>query len=117
MRSIITFMVVIILMALWSFHDSDAIPAPSPGEDVQPYIYVIGAVYTPGRYGWTNRMTVLDGISAAKGFTDSAGDRLEIFRIGETNSVILDRYTITNQPPFLLKGDRIVVPSKARRIF
>src|SRR5258708_1911995 len=35
-------------------------------------VYVLGGVWRPGRYDWTNGMTVLDAIRASGGFRDSA---------------------------------------------
>jgi protein involved in polysaccharide export with SLBB domain len=117
MRSIITLIALVLLTAMWSICDCGANSGSSPDEQVQPDIFVIGAVHTPGRYGWTNGMTAFDGIKAAGGFTDSAGERIEIFHIGDTKGKFFDRSVITNQPPVLSKGDQIFVRPKARRIF
>ena len=117
MRSVITLMALVTLIAVLSICYSGAISAPSPDEHVQSYIFVSGAVHTPGRYGWTNGMTAFDGIKAAGGFTDSAGDRIEIFHTGDSKGKFFDRYVITNQPPMLTKDDQIFVQPKARRIF
>jgi protein involved in polysaccharide export with SLBB domain len=114
MRSIITFIVLVLVTAMWCIHSSRASTAPPAADKhVEPYIYVLGGVRAPGRYGWTNGMTVLDGINAAGGFTDSAGRRIKIVHIdGGADSFDRDIHDITNKPPMLKAGDSISVPKR-----
>ena len=65
----------------------------------------------PGRYPWTNGMSLKEGVDAAGGFTDSATRRLqlkhwdgsqEFYRLGPGR-------TLTNNPA-LKAGDSIISP-------
>jgi protein involved in polysaccharide export with SLBB domain len=71
-----------------------------------PYIYVAGPVLHPGQYGWTNGMTVVDGIKMAGGFTGGAGGIMVQHVDGEHEH--FNRYG-TNKPPLLKAGDKVVV--------
>jgi protein involved in polysaccharide export with SLBB domain len=116
MRCVTSISALVTLTVTLGVSESGAVPAPSPHEQIQAYIFVNGAVRTPGRYGWSNGMTAFDGVKVAGGFTDSAGDRIEIFHVGDSKGKFFDRSLITNQPPALLNGDQIFVQPKARRI-
>ena len=128
---ILIFIALVVVVAIVGIRDALASSEPTTNKQVEPYIYVSGGVREPGHYGWTNDMTVLDGIRVAGGFTESAGRKIEIYHFvrfqqtpnGEVEiygkAEIYDRgnLDVTNQPPILLKGDQIFVSVKARRIF
>lgn len=116
MRNFITFLVLVIVTAMWCLHTLHASSAPPPTiKPIEPYVYVEGAVHKPGRYDWFAGMTVVDAIDAAGGFTDSAARRFKIFHIdGGAVSVDRDTVYVTNKPPILKAGDMISVP---KRIF
>src|ERR1043166_10232779 len=82
MRNVITFAVLVAMTSGCGSQKARIAPsAPSRGaSEAGPYVftrtvgdvYVRGGVYRPGRYGWTNGMTVLDAIGAAGGVRDFA---------------------------------------------
>ena len=78
-------------------------------------VYAIGGVWRPGRYDWTNGMTVLGAIMAAGGFRDIATG----VKVAHTdgNSEYYKYLRIIDESleqPALRSGDRLSVP---RRIF
>ena len=117
MRAIFSFSILALATFTWNIHGSDTIPAPSvPSKSVEPSVEVFGGVRSPGRYDWTNGMTVLDGISAAGGFTPLAAKHHIRVRHNDGNYEFFDKdmLEITNQPPRLQLRDEILVPVKQR---
>ena len=128
---ILKFIALIVATGTLSISNSVAGSEPTTtNNQVEPYIHVSGGVREPGRYGWTNGMTLLDGIRAAGGFTDSTGRKIEIYHFAKFQQTangnvevygkpeIYDRgiLDVTNQPPRLFRGDRILVDAR-KRIF
>ena len=75
-----------------------------------PSIYVGGEVIVPGKYAWTNGMTLQDAVSAAGGFTDFAHRRLRVTHNGVTTVYRLGpSRTFTTNPPVQV-GDAIYSP-------
>lgn len=66
--------------ALPSFPSEQSPPQPrmASGDGQPPFIYVHGEFKSPGRYDWTNGMTLKDAIAAAGGFTEFAWPRIVI---------------------------------------
>ena len=89
---------------------SASVPPKVETRQVEPYVYVIGGVRKPGRYDWIKDMTVLDAVTVAGGFTQSAGRRVRIVHIGGA----AESYArgSTNAPPVLRAGDRVAVPER-----
>ena len=116
MRSVITFSMAVIVTTVWSIHSSHAnSPLSATDRLFESYFFVSGGVCAPGRYNWTNGMTVLDGINVAGGFTDSAEHWIKIVHIdGVVESYDRSILDITNKPPWLRAGDEVAVP---KRIF
>jgi len=110
-----------VVATLFSNHALCATSQPSPppngGErQIEPSVYVHGGVRHPGRYDFSEGMTLLEAISAAGGFTDSAGWRVSIVHANGASA----SYTRggTYAPPILRAGDRISVPkSMPKRLF
>ena len=84
---------------------------PVPRGLAPPFIFTKGEFKGPGRYPWTNGMSLKEGVDAAGGFTDSATRRLqlkhwdgsqEFYRLGPGR-------TLTNNPA-LKAGDSIISP-------
>lgn len=96
-------------------HELSAISPPPKdrARQFEPSVHVGGGVRHPGRYDWCEGMTVLEAISAAGGFTDSAGRRVSIVH---TNG-LSEFYTRsgTNTPPILRPRDRVSVPKYTPR--
>ena len=77
MRNLGTFAILIVITAGCATQRAHVNSAPvSTGDEasepnvftgVLGSVYVLGGVYKPGRYDWTNGMTVLDPIQAAGG--------------------------------------------------
>jgi protein involved in polysaccharide export with SLBB domain len=90
-------------------HHSKVTSAQQVTPDV-PSVYVAGEVIVPGRYAWTNGMTLQDAVSAAGGFTDFAPRRLRVNHNGVSTLYRLgpDR-TFTNNPA-VQAGDSIYSP-------
>jgi len=78
-------------------------------------LYLGGEVKIPGRYPYTNGMTLGSAIKMAKGLTDKASQtKVEITR--GTKKLVLDRKRIEatkNKDIKLEPGDRIFVPRKS----
>src|SRR4051812_25028888 len=51
---------------------------PAPRGEPPAFVYVSGEFTNPGRYSWTNGMTLKDAIEAAGGFTDFAVRRITL---------------------------------------
>jgi hypothetical protein len=124
MRNLITIATLIVVTAGCGSEKAYVSPAPliTPAERGGPYIFVRdvgdvhvrGGVFAPGRYAWTNGMTVLDAIQAARGFTDSAVG-VKIMHMDGTSKGYNYRDIIdTDNPPMLRNGDRVYV---ARRLW
>jgi protein involved in polysaccharide export with SLBB domain len=105
--------VTIVLLA--AIGGSRALANPSPPRDrraqVEPYIYVSGSIRLPGRYDWTDGMSVLDAIKMAGGFIDAAASKVRVLHRDGT----VEHYSpkSTDPPPLLRAGDHIGV---ARRL-
>ena len=76
-----------------------------------PYIYISGEVRIPGKFAWTNGMTLQDAITAAHGFSDFANRRLRVNHSdGSVDIYKLDsKRRLTNDPP-VFAGDMIYSP-------
>jgi hypothetical protein len=76
-----------------------------------PYIYISGEVRIPGKFAWTNGMTLQDAITSAHGFSDFARRRLRVNHSdGSADIYKLDsKRHLTNNPP-VLPGDMIYSP-------
>jgi protein involved in polysaccharide export with SLBB domain len=75
------------------------------------FVYVDGEFRNPGRYPWTNGMTLKDAIEAAGGFTKFANHRIRLYHldgIGEKLR-LSGNWFLTNNPN-LKPGDRIINP-------
>lgn len=74
-------------------------------------VYLEGEFRNPGRYPWTNGMTLKDAIEVAGGFTEFANHRIKIIRAdGITQTYrLLGDWAATNNP-VLKQGDRIYNP-------
>ena len=86
---------------------------PVPRGEPPPFIFVGGEFKNPGRYAWTNGMTLKDGIEAAGGFAVFAprklslqhwDDSVEHFRLGPGRA-------LTNNP-LLRAGDSVRSPRR-----
>jgi polysaccharide export outer membrane protein len=84
---------------------------PVPRGQAPSFVFTEGEFKNPGRYPWTNGMTLKDGIDAANGFTDYARRSLRIrhwdgseerYRLGAGR-------TLTNNPA-LKPGDYVISP-------
>ena len=74
----------------------------------RPY-YILGEVMTPGRYPFTDRLTVINAVAAAGGFTYRAkSNRVFIKRIGEH---IEREYDLKGNTP-VMPGDTIRIPER-----
>ena len=82
-------------------------------------ISVVGQVKTPGRFDLKGRMTVLEALALAGGFTDFARkDRIVVHRTdasGRVTPIGFDYQYVVNQPEatnnfVLMPGDIIIVP-------
>ena len=83
--------------------------APAPG-DTTPYIFCSGNFKSPGRYVWTNGMTLQDGIDAAGGLNEYARQRIFLVRgHGREMIRLISGRTATNNPA-LNPSDRISSP-------
>jgi len=91
-------------------HHSKITSAPQVNSPDVPSVYVDGEVIVPGRYAWTNGMTLQDAVSAAGGFTDFAPRRLRVNHNGVSTLYRLGPgRTFTNNPP-VQAGDSIHSP-------
>jgi hypothetical protein len=86
-------------------------PQIAPRGEAPPFVFVGGEFRNPGRYTWTNGMTLKEGMDAAGGLTDFATRPLRLthwdgsvaqFRLGVGR-------ILTNNPP-LKPGDSIMSP-------
>lgn len=76
------------------------------------FFYVGGEVRAPGRYGWTEDMTLLKTINTAGGFTDYA-NRGKVELIRGKQKIVVNCEEMRNQPSkdvSVLPGDSIWVP-------
>ena len=74
----------------------------------RPY-YILGEVTTPGRYPFTDGLTVINAVAAAGGFTYRAkSNRVYIKRIGEH---IEREYDLKGNTP-VMPGDTIRIPER-----
>lgn len=76
------------------------------------YIYVSGEVLAPGRFAWTNGMTLTNGIERAGGFSMTA-DRAKVeVRSGSSTQVCSFTAAATTpaRNPQLVPGSRVFVP-------
>lgn len=84
--------------------------APQVDSPDTPSIYVDGQVIVPGRFAWTNGMTLQDAVNAAGGFTDFAPRRLQVTHGGvKTVYKLGPGRTFPNTPP-VQAGDIIYSP-------
>ena len=77
---------------------------------VKPYVYVSGGVVKPGCYHWFQKMTVLDAIRAAGGFTNFVSGPILITHIDNTCEIwVYPPATTdpTNQPPVLSRNNSV----------
>jgi len=76
------------------------------------FFYVGGEVRAPGRFNWTEDITLLKAINTAGGFTEFAGRRkVELSRGGE--KLVFDYEDLRQHPskdPAIQPGDSIYVP-------
>jgi SLBB domain len=86
-------------------------PPPESKEPPPPFIYVGGRVNKPGKYAWTNGMTLKDAIDAAGGLDEFGGHKMEITHLdGSENRYFLKPgWELTNNPA-LKPGDRLYDP-------
>jgi protein involved in polysaccharide export with SLBB domain len=109
------FLATVTIVLLAAIGGSRALANPSPLRDrraqVEPYIYVSGSIRLPGRYDWTDGMSVLDAIKMAGGFIDAAASKVRVLHRDGT----VEHYSpkSTDPPPLLRAGDHIGV---ARRL-
>src|SRR4051794_16621786 len=81
---------------------------PAPRGAALTFIFTSGEFKNPGRFAWTNGMTLKDGIDAAGGFTDFAWLRITLQHWDGS----VERYNVrsnwflTNNPA-LRPGDQI----------
>lgn len=81
-------------------------------------VYVMGAVRTPGAYGYQQGLTALRACLLAGGFTDFASlKRVRLTRVvggrPKSSTVDLDRVSKGKaEDPLLMKGDRLDVPRR-----
>jgi protein involved in polysaccharide export with SLBB domain len=111
MRPIISLIVLALVVFTRSIHASDTNSAPFVfNKSVEPSFEVFGGVHNEGRYGWTNGVTVLDGIQAAGGFDRFASPRI-LIRHSDGSSEIFSRQLLetTNQSPRLRLRDEVIV--------
>jgi protein involved in polysaccharide export with SLBB domain len=116
MRTTISSIVLVILMFAESILASDTNSVPNvSSKHGGPFFEVFGGVHNPGRYVWTNGVTVLDGIRVAGGFDHFASSRIKI-RHSDGSVEIFSRQLLeaTNQPPRLQLRDEVVVFERER---
>jgi hypothetical protein len=89
-------------------------PADEPSKEAQ-YVYIDGLVTIPGRYPYTNGMTLDKGIKMARGVTvEAAVTKVTLIREGE-NPATLDLKAIQRgqtKDVELKPGDRVHVPER-----
>jgi hypothetical protein len=89
-------------------------PAGEPSKEAQ-YVYMDGLVTIPGRYPYTNGMTLDNGIKMARGVTvEAAVTKVTLIREGEKPAT-LDLKAIQRgqtKDVELKPGDRVHVPKK-----
>ena len=90
-----------------SQQQSEAQPQGPP----PPFIYVGGEFHNPGRYGWTNGMTLRDSFSAAGGFTEFAWEYIHLQHWDGTVEKFRwsSKLSLTNNPA-LRAGDKVINP-------
>jgi len=116
MRSLIPFAIGLALATGCSSPPSEArITSPPPVLSPNALcIYVHGEVVVPGKFAWTNGMTLQDAIHVAGGFTDFAPRKLRVVHNDQSTVYRLGPgWTFTNNPP-VQAGDHIYSP---RRFF
>jgi protein involved in polysaccharide export with SLBB domain len=69
------------------------------------YIYVLGEVSAPGKYPWTNGMTLQDAVNSA-GLTDFTR-KFSVTHNGVTKTYRLGSERTLTKNPFVYPGDRI----------
>jgi hypothetical protein len=77
---------------------------------VEPYIYVSGGVVKPGCYHWFQKMTALDAIRAAGGFTNFVSGPILITHIDNTCEIWVYPPAMTdatNGPPVLSRNNSV----------
>ncbi len=85
---------------------------PPPGSR-EPFVYSEGQVGRPGRFPWTNTMTLSVAVKLAGGLTDAADPtRLQIrHQNGGVDTVnYRDATNSASKDPVLSRGDRIIAP-------
>src|SRR5262245_48388170 len=81
-------------------------PQPVHRGEAPPFVFISGEFWSPGRYVWTNGMSLKEGIAAAGGFTDFARRK---FRLQHWDGSVETYWlgtgrALTNNPP-LRAGD------------
>lgn len=81
---------------------------PASAMPPEPFIYVRGEFRAPGRYAWTNGMTLQDAFAAAGGFTVFALPHILIHHADGSSQRFKwsDAHPLTNNPS-LKPGDHI----------
>lgn len=111
--------------AAWPAPAASPVPAAPPVQAASPvpstpqaaesqaalYVFTFGAFKHPGRYAWTNGMTLQDGIQAAGGLDESARRKLLLYHEeGLAERILLARDKSLTTNPALRPGDKIVSP-------
>ncbi len=79
--------------------------------EVPSWVYVAGEFKYPGRYIWTNGMTLHDGIAIAGGFTKFAPPRIRLERWdGSVESYKWRAGQPLTNNPVLRPGDKLINP-------
>ena len=87
-------------------------PSP-PLSEAAPFIYVRGEFRSPGRFPWTNGMTLRDGIEAAGGFTEFAERRVRLIRSdGSSQTYRLHSGWSATNNPLLNPDDSLLNPRR-----
>ena len=83
---------------------------PQSGEP-PPFVFVRGEFRNPGRYAWTNGMTLDDAFVAAGGFTDFALLRVRVLHWDGSSETYRwgTQHPLTNNPA-LKPGDSVLNP-------
>jgi protein involved in polysaccharide export with SLBB domain len=84
---------------------------PAPFGEAPSVIFVDGEFMNPGRYAWTNGMTLNDAFAAAGGFTDFARKRIRLRHWdGTTEYYRWSVHSPLTNNPALKPGDQILNP-------
>jgi hypothetical protein len=94
--------------------DPPALKSASPREGpAPPYVFVDGNFRQPGRFDWTNGLTIIDAIRLAGGFNEFAEPKLQLRRWDGTRELFRltsdYRFRFTNAVP-LRPGDHLINP-------